>query len=167
MCMYMYICMYMLCMLYWILNSGSLAFSSPVLYHLSHTPRPFHFGYFWNKISLYVWDGLRHNTSLCFLHNVDDSHTPPCKTLIGWDEVLLNFCLGWLQTMILLISASQVARHSILKLQLSLGDLSQSLFLICVNSINYLLILFFVSLIVLHESNIFAYLDYCLVPITE
>jgi hypothetical protein len=65
---------------------------------------------FWDKILLYDWVGLDHNApifaSLC---NWDDRCVPPCL-VIGWDGVLWTFCLGWLQTKILLISTSQVAR---------------------------------------------------------
>jgi hypothetical protein len=38
-----------------------------------------------------------------------DRRAPP-HPATGWDGVLLNFCPGWSQTTILLISASQVAR---------------------------------------------------------
>jgi hypothetical protein len=47
---------------------------------------------------------------LCFLHSCDDRHVPPCPAFIAWDEPSQTFCLGWPWTVILPISALQVAR---------------------------------------------------------
>jgi hypothetical protein len=44
-----------------------------------------------------------------FLHPLDDKCVP-LYTAIGWDGVFRSFCLGLSGTMILLISAFQVAR---------------------------------------------------------
>jgi hypothetical protein len=47
---------------------------------------------------------------LYFPCNWHDRCEPQFPTFIGWDRVLRTFCLGWPQTVILLISASQVTR---------------------------------------------------------
>jgi hypothetical protein len=80
-----------------------------VLYHFSHVPSPFCFGYFWDRVLNLCpgWSWLR-SFYLCFLHSWDDRHEALCLT-IGWDGVLQTLCLGWSWTMILLISASHVA----------------------------------------------------------
>jgi hypothetical protein len=62
--------------------------------------------YFWNTASQgqpEPWSSY-----LCFPQSWDDRYTPPHPS-IGWDGVLLRFCLGWSQILIRLISTSQVA----------------------------------------------------------
>jgi hypothetical protein len=74
-------------------------------------PVLFALGIFQIGSCIYVWAGLDHNSSyLCFLCSWDDRHTPPSPAFIGWDGISQTFCLGWPQTVFLLISVSWGAR---------------------------------------------------------
>jgi hypothetical protein len=86
-----------------------LALARQVLYHLSHAPSPFCFGYFWDKFSHFMlW-----TRTLPFMLPIQlgwqkDSTAP--SFLLFVMVFLRTFCQGWHGTMILLISASRVAR---------------------------------------------------------
>jgi hypothetical protein len=60
-------------------------------------------GSFWDRVSLYVWASLNHDSSISW----DDRHAPLCQ-FFGWDGVWQTFCLVWPGTMILPISASVI-----------------------------------------------------------
>jgi hypothetical protein len=78
-----------------------------VLYHLSHTPSPFCFTYFTNRVSHLTVDlpGLQFSY-LCFSSSWDDRCAPLYPAFIVWDGISQTFCLGWFQTTGLLVSAS-------------------------------------------------------------
>jgi hypothetical protein len=81
------------------------------LYHLSHTPSLFTFIIFLIGSHFDVWAGLDHDSPIyasCIAGMTDMYHHTHC--FIEWDRVMWTFCQGQHQTLILLISASWVAR---------------------------------------------------------
>jgi hypothetical protein len=74
-------------------------FARQFLYHFNHSSSPFCSGYFWGRVSLFV-------------HRCWDNRLPlPCPTLFHWNVVSHTFfCLSWPRTVILLISASHIAK---------------------------------------------------------
>jgi hypothetical protein len=96
------------------LKPGSQGLEWEALYHLSHTPSPFCFSYFPNKVSCLCLYGTRQQPSyLCFLCSRMAGLLPCPAFFIGWGwvgECLMNFLPGWPWTTILLISALRVTR---------------------------------------------------------
>jgi hypothetical protein len=63
---------------------------------------------FWGRVAFYAQAGLDGDPLICASpYSWGDRHTSACPA-IGWDRVSWTFCQDWPQTMILLISASQV-----------------------------------------------------------
>jgi hypothetical protein len=76
--------------------------------HLSHSTSPFGVGYFWNRVSLYVWSGLDSNSPVC-ISCIAGWSVPPCLAFsveMGSREL---FCLFRPQCLILPISTSLIA----------------------------------------------------------
>jgi hypothetical protein len=92
---------------YWGSTQGFML-GRQAFYHLSHTPSPFCFSYFLDRV-FFLGPVLDHDPpsyASCVFWITGVYHH---AWLVGWHESLLTFCLGWPQAMIFWISTSQVA----------------------------------------------------------
>jgi hypothetical protein len=89
-----------------------------VLYCLSHSSSPlFLLWLFWTWVLLFAQVSLDYSPLFYASHSGwNDRSVPPCPT-IGQGEILPVYCPGWAPTMILPISASQVARVTVVSHQ--------------------------------------------------
>jgi hypothetical protein len=140
-----------------------LMLAKQLLYHLSHSPSPVCIANFWDRILLFAWLAWTANCLFVLLSAPGMTGTHHCAQPLVEMGVLLTFCLGWPQTLILLIFAFQVARNTgfshcawaslfLFKLQIILVILLRYHFFLCfwfpLNGVswNYLIWCFFSSL---------------------
>jgi hypothetical protein len=95
-----------------VLEFELIALARQWLYHLSHAPSTFCFGYFFffNRILLLCLGQTGPQSYLQFPHSWNDRYETSHQLFIGWDGVLWTFYLVWPQTTICPLSASQVVR---------------------------------------------------------
>jgi hypothetical protein len=90
---------------------------------MSHQPQQV--GYFWGRVSLYVQVNLDRKSPIFVSLCMWDDRDMPLHLSSLWDGVSQTFCLGWPQTAIHLISASQVTTI------LGLSHHTQQCFFVC------------------------------------
>jgi hypothetical protein len=70
-----------------------LMLATQALYHLSYSASPLCVGYFWDRVSLYAWASLDHNSSVCASLCSWDDRRVPLHPVIGWNGISRTFFL--------------------------------------------------------------------------